>query len=99
MTMAPVEIVDAKMQGLIPRRARKNGKKPGGGKPTIKTADIDAKLDRWWFPKEIKQLTEADKKTILGCITQQLVKVVFGSHYYVWNNQIFKQTEGCPMGL
>ena len=40
-----------------------------------------------------------DKKLIMGCITQQLVSLVFGTHYYMWDGTIYKQTEGCPMGV
>ena len=36
---------------------------------------------------------------MLACITEQLVKLVFGTHYYVWDNTIYHQKQGAPMGL
>ena len=32
-------------------------------------------------------------------LNQQLVKLVFNHHYYMWENQIFHQQDGCPMGI
>ena len=60
---------------------------------------VDAKEERFWFPKPIKFLTGDDKKLIIACIAEQLVKLVFGTHYYVWNGSIYHQKEGCPMGV
>ena len=63
--MSPAEIVDAKIQYMLQRRAWKNEKKPGNSKPTIRTADIDDKLNRWWYPKAIKQLNQEEKRLII----------------------------------
>ena len=94
LTMSPSEIVDSKMQSLLPRKKSKQG-----SNPTILTGSEKENQNRWWHPKPPKLFTLEDKRKIVACITQQLVKVVFGSHYYVFNNQIYKQEEGCPMGL
>ena len=41
LTMSPIEIVDSKVQRLLPRKKSKKG-----SKPTILTADQEDKLDR-----------------------------------------------------
>ena len=53
----------------------------------------------WWHPKPLETFNHEEKQLIMGCITQQLVKVVFGSHFYAWDNQIYQQQDGAPMGL
>ena len=40
-----------------------------------------------------------DKNLIMGCIAEQLIKVVFGSHVYFWEGNIYHQQGGAPMGL
>ena len=94
LTMTPHEKVDSKIQHMLPRR-KTNKNRP----PSIKTVTTDEKVERWWFPTPLKQLTEHDKKTIVACIVQQLVKLVFDNHYYYWEGQIYRQAQGCPMGL
>ena len=94
LTMSPLEVVDAGVQGILPRKKSKYGRKA-----TIKSAQMDESQERWWYPKPPGVLNEPEKRLIMGCVTEQLVKLVFRSHYYVWCNAIFRQQEGCPMGL
>ena len=94
LTMTAIEKVDAKVQGLIPRRLV-----PKNNPPTIKTWEVDCKRERWWYPKPPGFLTQEDKNLIMGCIAEQLVKVVFGSHVYFWEGNIYHQQGGAPMGL
>ena len=94
LTMSPSEIVDSKIQHLLPRKKNRQGKKA-----TILTADMEDKSDRWWHPTDPKKFSENDKRLIIGCITEQLVKLVFGSHFYMWDNVIYRQVTGAPMGL
>ena len=54
-------------------------------KPGIATAAEEKEHERWWSPKTPSLLTTHDKKkTIKGCIMQQLVKFLFNHHYYMW---------------
>ena len=57
LTMTAHEKVDAHVQGLIPRR-KTNKNHP----PTIRTVDLEEKLDRWWFPKPENLLTPEENK-------------------------------------
>ena len=57
------------------------------------------KPEKWWFPKPVTLLTNEEKKLIMGCVTEQLVKLVFTTYYYVWDGDIYHQEEGCPMGV
>ena len=100
LTMTPSEKVDgryneSRILSLLPRRTSTHG----NAKPTIKTVKVDAKQERFWFPKPLKYLTQDDKKLIVACIGQQLTKLVFSTHYYMWDGRIFQQMEGCPMGV
>ena len=61
--------------------------------------DLEEKLDRWWFPRTPSTFNNEEKKLIIGCIVQQLIKQVFGSHFYMFDNRIYQQKYGCPMGL
>ena len=92
LTMTPHEKVDARIQGILPRR-KSNKNHP----PTIRTVDQEEKLDRWWFPKPLEVITDHEKRVILGCVVQQMIKQVFGNHFYVWNNKIYKRETGCPI--
>ena len=83
------------MLSMIPRRVSTHG----NAKPSIETVKVDAKQERFWFPKPIKFLTEDDQKLIIACIGQQLTKLVFSTHYYVWDGKIYQQMDGCPMGV
>ena len=96
VAMSPSEKVDAKIMKLLPRRVNKQGKKS-----TVKSTlgDGDEEMNKWWHPKDPKTFSQEDKKLIMGCITQQLVKIVFRSHLYTRNNQIYHQQDGAPMGL
>ena len=88
ITMTPLEKAEAKVQGILPRRTFK-----GGTPPSVKT---DQQENKWWFPKPVTLLTQQEKKNVLGCIAQQLVKLVFSTHFYLWDNKIFHQHGGCP---
>ena len=94
--MTPSEIVDARLQGVRPRRNNKQGRKS-----TINTTSTMTNEDlvKWWYPKPTTLLTSQEKKTIVGCIVQQLVKLVFGTHFFMWNREIHHQQGGAPMGL
>ena len=96
VTMKPVEVVDAKIMNLLPRRVNPSGRK---SKPGISTAAEENNHERWRYPKPPSLLTKEEKKLIMGCITQQLVKLVFDNHFYMWDNEIFHQQGGCPMGV
>ena len=94
LTMSPHEIVDSKMQGIMPRKLSKFGKKP-----TIRTVNKDEKEERWWWPKPVTFLTPEERKKVMGCVVEQLVKLVFNTHFYEWNGTIYRQVAGGPIGL
>ena len=79
LTMTNSKKVGAKIQPILPRR-KTNKNRP----PSILTVTTDEKVERWWFPTPVKQLSEEGKILVVGCITQQLVKLVFDNHYYYW---------------
>ena len=86
--------VDNELQGILPRRLGKRG-----SKPSILTADVDEKLERWWYPVTPGKLTEIQKRQVMASVIQQMVKVTFSTHFYEWEGQIFKQISGGPIGL
>ena len=94
--MSPAEKVDAKLQGVLPRRKNRQGGKASVNSISVMTKDD---LAKWWFPKNPDKFTSDEKKMILGCIVEQMVKEVFNSHFYYWNGDIYHQEGGAPMGL
>ena len=51
LTLSPHDIVDQKLQQVIPKRAKQaNGRKAPGKPPTILTAEVDMKKERWRYP-------------------------------------------------
>ena len=70
-----------------------------GSKPTIKTAETDEKKERWYYPTPPGKLTAPQKKRLLGCILQQMIKVIFTTHIYEFDGQLYLQLAGGPMGL
>ena len=36
---------------------------------------------------------------LIACMMEQMVRVVFGSHFYEWDGKIFQQRKGGPTGL
>ena len=94
--MSPAEKVDAKLQGVLPRRKNRQGGKASVNSISVMTKDD---LAKWWFPKHPEKFTNDEKKMILGCLVEQMVKEVFNSHFYYWNGDIYHQEGGAPMGL
>ena len=73
VTMSPAEIVDAKLQGVLPRRNNKQGRKSTINTTSTMTTDD---LQKWWYPKPPTLLTAEEKQMIMGCIVKLLVKIV-----------------------
>ena len=94
LTMKGGEVVNSKLQGILPRRLSNRG-----SAPTVKSYGEDVRRERWWWPTPLEELTEDHKKTILGCVVQQMTLAVFENHYYEWNGQVRKQSKGGPIGL
>ena len=94
LMLGPGEIVDNKLQGILPRRVV-NKNKP----PTIKTVELDQFKERWWYPTKVDKLTEEQKRLLIGCVLEQLTKLVFRTHYYEWEGTLYRQKFGGPIGL
>ena len=84
LTMKTVDIVDAKVQGILPRKLNRQG-----NKATILSAGTDDVRERWWYPTKPEDLTEDQRKTVMACVIEQMVLAVFSSHFYEWNCQIY----------
>ena len=41
----------------------------------------------------------AQKKLLMGCLIEQLVRIVFSTHYYEWDGALYRQVSGGPIGL
>ena len=94
LTTTNKDRVDNKLQGILPRRKRKQG-----DPPTVKTAHIDESLERWWYPTDPAKLTQDQKKSVMSCVVEQMVRVVFSTHYYEWEGNLYQQIFGGPIGL
>ena len=98
LTMTPHDKVVHKLTGVLPRRTYKAGKKPSR-RPTILTASLDQHEERWWYPVAPGKLTIQQKKHLLGCVTEQLTRLVFRTHFYEWEGTLYRQVKGGPIGL
>ena len=70
-----------------------------GSKPTILTSCVDESKERWRYRKCPSKLTAQEKKRVLGCVVQQMIKVIFSTHVYEFDGTLYLQTKGGPMGL
>ena len=82
------------MQQIVPKRLV-----PKNTKPTVLTAEVDEKKERWRYPTPPDKLSEDQKQAVMGSIIGKMVEVVFKTHYYEWNGKIYVQVGGCPQGL
>ena len=94
MTITPKERHDSGIREIIPI-----SKRTRGSKATILTSEVDEVRERWSYPTAPKNLSVYQKKRVLGCVVQQMVKLIFNTHVYEFNGVIYLQTEGGPMGL
>ena len=72
---------------LLPRRWSKGGSRP---------APVD-KDDHWVFPDV--ELTNLEKRIIVATMVQIGVLVMFNTHVYSFNGEMFLQKAGGPIGL
>ena len=79
---------------MLPRTLAKAGKKP-----TIKTVETDAAKERWWYPVSPEKLNQDQKKRIQAGVVQQMVKIIFRTHFYEWEGTFYRQLKGGPIGL
>ena len=86
--------VDNNLQDVIPRRLRKHG-----SSPTVLTAEVDEKRERWWYPVTPGKLSLEQKRKVMASVVQQMVKITFATHFYEWEGQIYQQVRGGPIGL
>ena len=94
LTATPVERVDLGLQGVIPKKISKFGRKP-----TVRTADADEKRERWSYPVDPEKLSLIQKKKIQAGVVQQMIKLVFSTHFYEWEGVFYQQVTGGPIGL
>ena len=103
MTLTKHDIVDKKLQQVIPKRAKivnKHGRvqKPPGKPPSILSVETDTKK-HWHYPTEVNALSKDQKTEVIAAVVGQMVKVVFNYHYYEFEGQIYHQESGGPTGL
>ena len=92
-TLAPKDIVDQKLQQIIPKRL---GKKVKG---VILTVDQDSKVERWRYPTEPGKLDDTQKQRIMGAVIGVMVRTVFTTHFYEFDGKIYHQEKGGPTEL
>ena len=94
LNCSPQEIAKDKLSKLVPFRKQNRGKRP-----TILTVDCEDKKERWCWSRHPNTFSPAEKRKLLGKVVEILVKVTFENHFYKWNNNIYRQTKGGPIGL
>merc|ERR1711954_121906 len=94
LTMTPIDKVENRVTGILPRQLNRSG-----GPPSIKTVEVDQQKERWWYPVSPGDLTSEQKQLLLGCVIEQFARLVFSTHFYEWEGQLFRQVAGGPIGL
>ena len=94
LTLSAHERVEQKLQQVMPKRLV-----PKNSPPTVLTAEVDEKRERWHYPTPPEKLDDQQKRKIMGAVIGKMVEIVFSTHYYEWNGKIYVQTGGCPTGL
>ena len=92
--MSPLDIVENKVAGILPRQLKKQG-----GPPSILTVESDQSRERWWYPVPPDSLSHEQKQLLLGLVMEQLVRLIFSTHFYEWEGRLYKQVSGGPIGL
>ena len=92
--MSKRQILDSGVQKLLPLRKSNRGRPP-----TILSIDTDTRTEQWIFPVAPRDLNDEQKKLLTACMVEQMVGVVFTTHYYEWDGQLYHQQKGCPMGM
>ena len=57
--------------------------------PTIKFVGADDVRDIWWYPVTPEELTTEQRRLVMGCVIELIIKIVFKSHYYEWNGEYY----------
>ena len=69
--------VDTSVQGIVPRKM-----KSGGRGRTIASVDADESAERWWYPTTPDKLNHQQKKLVMGCVLEQMIRITFRTHFY-----------------
>ena len=60
---------------------------------------VDDKKQRWRFQKAPTQYSKEEVSLVISLFVENLVKITFKSHLYLWKGKVWRQTEGGPIGL
>ena len=60
--------------------------------------DPMAKFRRKWA-RHPESYTSEEKRHILSKVVEIMIRVTFSTHFYKWENKIYKQCKGGPIGL
>ena len=92
--MTQEEINRENLAHLIPRRRSSRGKRP-----TILTASLEEKRQRWRWERSPASYTEEEKGILLAKLLELSANTVFQHHYYKWQGKIYRQVRGGGIGL
>ena len=56
----------------------------------------DEKREHWWYPVDPNKLTKEQQKKVQAGVIQQMVKVIFQTHFYEWEGRLYRQILGGP---
>ena len=102
------EVKDEGLEGLLPRRLKKKGVRPGWTttelsvkRPDPETAEGNDVGDpeTKWAPTDPSKLSWVQKRHILARACQVAVRNVFAHHQYQFDGQTYKQSNGAPIKL
>ena len=68
LTMSPLDKVENKVTGILPRELKKQG-----APPSMLIVEVDQTKERWWYPVSPDSLNQDQKKQLLGLVMEQFV--------------------------
>ena len=54
------------------------------------------KDDNWLFPRRRPAVRQ--KKRMVACMIKEVIRLVMSKHFYSFNNDLFRQTDGAGIG-
>ena len=100
MNCERVEVVRAGLAGVVPRRDKAKGPKPGVGGQHAQGPHCGRDDFRWRFPvADYNVISEADKRKLMAKGLEVAVRTMYDTHLFSWGGRVYHQLHGGPIGL
>ena len=104
--MDPHELKREGVLGLVPKRCKKFGPRPGRTteelsqkRPDPRSEKQPACPSKWAESNPDKELSEENRRLLLSVALKIATRTIFRHHCYQFNGEVFRQAKGGPIGL